>query len=115
MKKYRDILVDSVAAVELTMDERLLLESPADHMKGLIPVGGKLFLTDKRLVFKSHRINVRRHQQEFRLNQVNTVVQGEGKLGRVLQVTFANNKIERFIVESPLQWIQMLQQQLNMI
>src|SRR3989337_1593744 len=48
MKKYRDIrdiLINSVHAVELTMDERLLLESPADYMKGIVAVGGKLSLT----------------------------------------------------------------------
>jgi hypothetical protein len=51
MKKVGSKLANSVPAVELTEDERLLLESPATHIKRLEGVGGKLFLTDRRLVF----------------------------------------------------------------
>src|SRR5215470_6508505 len=37
--------------------EHLLKQGPANHFRGLEGVGGWLYLTDKRLLFRSHRFN----------------------------------------------------------
>jgi hypothetical protein len=42
--------------------EQLIFSSLANHYKGLEAVGGSLFLTNKRLIFESHSLNIQNHQ-----------------------------------------------------
>jgi hypothetical protein len=44
--------------MELTPGEQILQEAPANLFRGFEGVGGKLLLTNKRLVFKSHKLNI---------------------------------------------------------
>jgi len=45
--------------------EEIQREAPATLFKGLEGVGGKLFLTNKKLIFKSHALNVQRGQTDI--------------------------------------------------
>ena len=54
------------AMPQLEPGERILREAPANHFVGPEAVGGWLVLTDRRLVFKSHRLNVQRHELSLR-------------------------------------------------
>jgi len=47
----------SIKDLELYESEKMLFSSLANYYKGIVSVGGKLFLTSKRLVFKSHKYN----------------------------------------------------------
>jgi hypothetical protein len=42
--------------------EQVLKDGPANHFRGLAAGGGWLFLTDSRLVFKTHPVNLRRYE-----------------------------------------------------
>lgn len=44
--------------IELAPNETTLRESAASMQRGLETVGGRLFLTDRRLVFSSHAFNI---------------------------------------------------------
>ena len=44
--------VGNTTKINIDKDERLIFETPANHFKGIEGVGGKLFLTDKRLIFR---------------------------------------------------------------
>ena len=59
--------------IELRPDEKLLKEDPANLQRGLETVGGRLFLTDSRLVFVSHRFNVQSGPTEIALSDVHSV------------------------------------------
>ena len=43
---------------QLAAGERLIKEGPANHMRGIEAVGGKLYLTNRQLVFEPHPINI---------------------------------------------------------
>lgn len=47
---------------ELDADEKIEIEGPANLFRGREGVGGKIFLTNKKFVFKSHKINIQKGQ-----------------------------------------------------
>ncbi|WP_439482634.1 hypothetical protein [Cyclobacterium plantarum] len=49
----------------LEVMEKIEKEAPATLFKRLEGVGGKLFLTNKRVIFKSHQLNIQRGQTDI--------------------------------------------------
>lgn len=93
--------------IDLDLGEKLIFESSANHFKGLEAVGGKLFLTDKRLVFKSHNLNIQNHQLIIKLNDI-------ASIGRFKPLGLTNNGLfiidkkevtEKFVVEKLAEWL----------
>ena len=56
--------------IDLHSNEKLIREGAANLQRGAETVGGKLFLTDKRLFFQSHSLNVQTGPTEIPLSQV---------------------------------------------
>ena len=50
--------------------ESMLKEGRANLQRGVETVGGRLFLTDRRLIFESHKFNVQRGSTEVPLAQI---------------------------------------------
>src|SRR5215212_11712145 len=50
--------------------EALVRESRANMQRGMESVGGHLYLTDQRLIFESHKLNVQRGATEIPLGEV---------------------------------------------
>lgn len=50
--------------------ERILKQGPANHVRGSEAVGGWLYLTDRRLLFRPHRFNIQRDEASFPLEEV---------------------------------------------
>jgi len=91
--------------IEIRNNEKLELVTSANHFKGVEGVGGKLFLTDQRLVFKSHRFNIQNHEQEFDPNKIEKIETPKGK-----ELNFEyEGKLEKFIVDEPTKWCEKLQ------
>ena len=78
---------------DVETNEILLFETFANHFKGIEGVGGKLYLTDRRLIFQSHKLNVQTHQLSIPLSQIQNVVRNKtiGLINNGLMVT-TNNK-----------------------
>ena len=55
---------------ELNQNERILKDGTANFQKGMEAVGGKLYLTNQRLVFEAHLINVQRGVTEIGLSDI---------------------------------------------
>src|SRR5690242_11829987 len=53
--------------IDTDADETILFDTGANHFKGAEAVGGKLYLTNKRLVFKSHKFNIQNHELSINL------------------------------------------------
>jgi len=47
-------IITKSSKFEYDKNETIILQTPANHFVGVDAVGGNLFLTDKRLIFKSH-------------------------------------------------------------
>lgn len=82
----------------------------ANHFKGLEGVGGKLFLTNRRLRFRSHAMNVQNHDESYPLEDI-TAVEATKTLGLVpngLLVHLREGRRERFVVSGRADWVQRL-------
>ena len=59
--------------IDLAPNETLIREGPANLQRGLETVGGRLLLTDQRLVFSSHGVNVQTGRTEIPLAEIRSV------------------------------------------
>jgi len=59
--------------LELGSNEVTIKESTANLQKNIETVGGKLCLTNQRLVFKSHKINIQTGVTEIQLSSIESV------------------------------------------
>src|SRR5687768_17451596 len=94
--------------IETADNENIIKAGGANHFKGKEGVGGKLVLTDKRLIFKSHKFNIQNHQDNFDLGQVAKLQTTKTfkflENGLTLELT--NNDRHKFIVDEPTDWIE---------
>jgi hypothetical protein len=91
-------------------DENILFETPANHCKGIEAVGGKLYLTNKRLVFKSHKLNIQNHELSVQLTGIKSIDRHKtlGVVNNGLTLTTIDNKTEKFVVKQAENWIKYL-------
>lgn len=91
-------------------NETIVFETGANHFKGAEGVGGKLYLTNKRLVFKSHKYNIQNHELSINLSDVDKVDRYKtlGIANNGLAVTTTHNIVEKFAVQQPDEWINQL-------
>ena len=88
-------------------DETVLRYGPANHFKGIEGVGGKLFLTNKRLRFRSHKINVQTHDESYPIEMIASV-EPSSSLGIIpngLLVHLRDGRRERFVVAGRADWV----------
>jgi len=96
--------------IDTEANETILFDTGANHFKGAEAVGGKLYLTDKRLVFKSHKFNIQNHKLSINLSDIEKVDRYKtlGLVNNGLSVTTTGNKIEKFVVQQPDKWFSQL-------
>jgi len=107
--------VTKTTQIETYPDEKIIFQTPANHFKGIEGVGGKLYLTNKRLVFQSHKLNIQKHQLSIDLPDI-AQVSGYKVLGivkRGLSVVTVQQKTEKFVIEKPDDWIKHLSEAKN--
>ncbi len=106
MKYMANNLFKSIS-IELTEDEKLIKEGGANHIKGKEGVGGKLVLTDKRLIFKSHNLNIQNHEQAFHFNDIQSLRDAKSLfvLKNKLVLELLNKELHKFIVDEPELWV----------
>lgn len=90
--------------------ETIVFETGANHFKGVEAVVGKLYLTNKRLVFKSHKLNIQNHELSIHLSDVKNAdrYKALGISNNGLVVTTINHTIEKFVVQQPGEWMEHL-------
>jgi hypothetical protein len=96
-------------------DERVLHWGPANHFKGIEAVGGKLFLTNKRLRFRSHKLNVQRHDESYPVDAIDSVLPARtlGIVPNGVLVRLRDGRQERFVVGGRAEWVSRLQHALS--
>ena len=102
--------IDNQTRITTEPGESILFDTPANHFKGIEGVGGKLYLTNKRLVFKSHKINFQKHQLSINLSDIQKVDRYKplGIANNGLLIKTADNKIEKFVVEKREAWMEQM-------
>ena len=99
-------------SIQLGAGEKILKEGPANHLKGRESVGGALYLTNQRLVFKSHAFNVQVHEESYMLDSIRSA-QPRNTLGLIpngLAVTLADGSVEKFVIWGRQDWIHKIMQ-----
>jgi len=113
MKTFGDIFTSKVGKnilPELTQDEIIEIEGPANLFRGLEAVGGKLFLTNKKIIFKSHKINVQKGQAEIPYEQVNELVKRKTRklFDNGIRIKTNDRAAFDFVVNEREKWIEKL-------
>jgi hypothetical protein len=95
---------------EFSPEETALFESGANLRRGMESVGGKLFISDQRLVFISHQYNVQRGTLEIERNRIEQVLprKNMGLISNGLQVDTTEGKTYHFVVDQQDKWLQLL-------
>lgn len=81
-------------------------------VRGWESVGGHLILTNQRLVFEPHRVNVQRYVDEFDPHDISSVAKtwsrtrnGQVRLApNVIEVTFRDGRVASFVVWRRTAW-----------
>jgi len=58
--------------IEMKQGERLIKEGAANLQRNIETVGGKLYLTNQRLLFEAHKANVQRETTEIGLSDIHS-------------------------------------------
>lgn len=87
--------------------ETILFDTGANHFKGVEAVGGKLYLTNQRLVFKSHKFNIQNHELSINLSDIDKIEKHKtlGLVDNGLSVTTIDNRNEKFVVQQIGEWL----------
>jgi hypothetical protein len=103
-------IVKESTKIETHPDENIIFETPANHFKGMEGVGGKLYLTNKRLVFKSHKYNIQNHELSISLSDLTKVYKRKtlGLISNGFSIITRDAKTEKFVVEDLDKWIEYL-------
>jgi len=85
--------------------ETLLKHGPANHFVGIEGVGGWLYLTDKRLHFRPHSLNIQKHEWTAMLTAVASAEASRtlGIIPNGLRVATTDGA-ERFVVDASRSW-----------
>ncbi len=59
---------------KLQENERIEIEGPANLFRGIEAVGGKLFLTNRKLIFKSHKLNIQKGQTDINYENIDEII-----------------------------------------
>ncbi|MFT3770788.1 MAG: hypothetical protein QM820_35645 [Minicystis sp.] len=88
--------------------ETVLFQGPANHVKGMEAVGGKLYLTRARLRFKSHGLNVQVHDESYPIAAVRSVepTRSLGIIPNGLAVVLDDGRREKFVVSGRGEWVE---------
>lgn len=108
--------VKSTTKIEIAADENIVFETLASHFKGMEAVGGKLYLTNKRLTFKSHKFNIQNHRLDILLTNIISVNQYKslGLVNNGLSINIKGGVIEKFVVNEIEEWIKKLNENINL-
>jgi hypothetical protein len=106
---FANILTKSIK-IQTEAGETILFETGANHFKGAEGVGGKLYLTNKRLAFKSHKFNIQNHEFSISLLDIDKIDRYKtlGLVDNGLSVQTIDNKTEKFVVQKIDEWLSQL-------
>lgn len=91
--------------------ESVIKKGPANLQKGLEAVGGKLFLTNQRLVFEAHALNIQRENLAVALCGIKSVHPSWTRFLRIplfpnsITIELQEGKILEFVVYGRKGWV----------
>ena len=89
--------------LELRDNESIVKKKSANYLVGNVFVGGKLYLTNERVIFKSRRLKINNNQISFELTEIKSVV--KSKLFNGMIIILKNGEEKPFVVWGREKWI----------
>ena len=99
-------LKESIPPVDLEEGEETILEEGADHFRGIEHVGGRLVLTNRRLIFTSHKININNHSEAIPVGDIIFVSKDDHLSPYQMKIMLVNSDVHKFRVTSPERWVE---------
>ena len=100
---------------ELIENEQIENEGPANLFRGIEGVGGKLFLTNKKLIFKSHKLNIQTGQTNIDYSNIMDIV--ERKTAKIIdngiRIKTTDGEEFDFVVNDRESWIEKLNEKIK--
>jgi hypothetical protein len=96
---------------KLLEKEEIQVYGPANYANIWVAVGGKLFITDHRLIFKSHKYNFNRPQINIELDQIENITLKSplNLFDSMMVIKVSDGKICKFNVNEREVWLEYLQ------
>lgn len=93
--------------IEIIDGEKVIFYGPANHFVGKESVGGYLYLTKKKIMFKSHNFNLNVHEMIIPIYEIYKIeaIRTLGLVPNGIEIT-AKNNLERFVVFNRKIWIE---------
>jgi hypothetical protein len=86
--------------------EIIIKKSRANHLKPLEKVGGKLYLTNQRLFFKSHIFNIQTHEESISLENIALVeIKHCDFIFSKMTIFLKNGSVEKFHIAKRRKWV----------
>lgn len=95
---------------ELEENEEIDIEGPANLFRGMEGVGGKIFLTNKHIIFKSHKINIQSGQTNIPYEDITEI--SKRKTAKIIdngiRIKTNTAKEFNFVVNEREKWLEKL-------
>lgn len=100
---------------DLELDEQIEIEGPANLFRGIEGVGGKLFLTNKQLIFKSHKYNVQKGQTNINYTDIQEIIKRKTAklIDNGIRIITTNQKEYDFVVNERDVWFEKITERIN--
>jgi len=104
--------VNEQTKLEGVDESDIVYAGAANHFKKREAVGGKLYLLNDRLIFKSHNLNIQNHTLSIQTGNINQLVffNPLGIVKNGLQLTLKDGTVEKFVVNNRNTWKQHIEQ-----
>lgn len=93
--------------MHLNDNEIMIRKSRGTHRRGVEGVGGRLFLTNHRLVFKPHFFNIQTHEEGIALGDI-VVVEAKYSdfISAKMSIHLRNGSVHKFLVPQRKTWVE---------
>lgn len=95
---------------ELAQNEYIEIEGPGNLFRGIEGVGGKLFLTNRKVIFKSHKINIQNGQTEIAYENITELIKRKTAklIDNGIRIKTNDGKEFNFVVNEREKWMEKL-------
>lgn len=99
----------------LENNEKVEIEGPANLFRGIEGVGGKIFLTNKNLIFKAHKINIQTGQTNIEYDSIKEILKRKtgGLFQNGIRIVTDNNSKFDFVVNKRDLWIEKINERIS--
>lgn len=100
---------------ELSTGESVEIEGPANLFREMEGVGGKLFLTNKNMIFKSHKLNIQTGQTDIPYENILEIVKRKTAkiIDNGIRIKTKDGKEYDFVVNERDYWMEKINEKIN--